>query len=120
MYAKVLRFDVGFGRPQLAERIAGETEAAMGRHPGFAQMLLLADYLGGRYVLIAYWDSERHYYDFSYSPDARALEHSVQGLMTGVPFAGAYEVYQPHGGPVPTTALAGEPMGTAQGTKKAL
>ena len=95
MYAKLLRFDVGFGRPQSAEQIAAETRKTMSRHPGFASMELLADYLGGRYTLIAYWHTERDYYNFSYSPDARELEGAVGRLMTGVPFTGFYQVYQP-------------------------
>lgn len=95
MYARLLRFDVGFGRPELAERIAVETQTLMSRHPGFQSMLLLADYLGGRYALIAYWDSARHYYDFSYSPEARQLEALVDTWLEGVPFVGFYQVYQP-------------------------
>lgn len=95
MYAKLLRFDVGFGRPRAAEQIARETEAAMSRWSGFASMSLLADYLGGRYTLIAYWQSERDYYNFSYSADARELEGVVGKLMSGVPFTGFYQVYQP-------------------------
>lgn len=95
MYAKLLRFDVGFGRPRAAEQIARETEQAMARRAGFASMSLLADYLGGRYTLIAYWQSERDYYDFSYSADARELEGVVGKLMSGVPFTGFYQVYQP-------------------------
>jgi hypothetical protein len=95
MYAKLLRFDVGFGRPQLAERIAVETQSTMFRHPGFDRMELLADYLGGRYTLIAYWTGEAEYYDFSYSPDAVELEKMVDGLMSGVPYTGFYTVYQP-------------------------
>jgi heme-degrading monooxygenase HmoA len=95
MYAKLLRFDVGFGRPQSAAQIAAETQKAMARHPGFASMELLADYLGGRYTLIAYWQSERDYYTFSYSADARELEGTVDRLMSGVPFSGFYQVYQP-------------------------
>lgn len=95
MYAKLLRFDVGFGRPGAAQQIATETQAAMARHPGFASMELLADYLGGRYTLIAYWRGERDYYDFSYSPDARELEATVGKLMSGVPYAGFYQVYAP-------------------------
>jgi heme-degrading monooxygenase HmoA len=102
MYAKVLRFDIGFGRPQAAEQIVQETEAAMSQHPGFQSMLLLADYLGGRYLLIAYWDSDQHYYDFSYSADARNLEGTVKALMSGVPFAGFYTVHQSGGAAVPT------------------
>ena len=95
MYAKLLRFDVGFGRPQLAERIAADTQATMSRHVGFDRMELLADYLGGRYTLIAYWGGEDDYYNFSYSPDAVALEKMVDGLMSGVPYTGFYTVYQP-------------------------
>lgn len=95
MYAKLLRFDVGFGRPRAAEQIARETEQAMACRAGFASMSLLADYLGGRYTLIAYWQSERDYYDFSYSADARELEGVVGKLMSGVPFTGFYQVYQP-------------------------
>lgn len=95
MYARLLRFDVGFGRPQVAEQVAAETQALMSRHPGFQSMLLLADYLGGRYTLIAYWDTARHYYDFSYSPDARRLEETVESWMEGVPFVGFYQVYHP-------------------------
>lgn len=95
MYAKVLRFDVGFGRPRLAERIAAETEAAMSRFPGYDSMELLADYLGGRYTLIAYWNSDREYYTFSYSPESDQLEQAVDSLMSGVPYAGFYEVYTP-------------------------
>ncbi len=95
MYAKLLRFDVGFGRPQLAERIAADTQATMSRFPGFDRMELLADYLGGRYTLIAYWNGEDDYYNFSYSPDAVALEKMVDGVMSGVPYAGFYTVYQP-------------------------
>ena len=95
MYAKLLRFDVGFGRPRAAELIALETEKTMSRWPEFASMTLLADYLGGRYTLIAYWESERAYYEFSYSPDARELEGTVGKLMSGVPFTGFYQVYQP-------------------------
>jgi heme-degrading monooxygenase HmoA len=95
MYAKLLRFDVGFGRPQSAAQIAAETQKTMSQHPGFASMELLADYLGGRYTLIAYWRSERDYYAFSYSPDARELESTVGKLMSGVPFTGFYQVYQP-------------------------
>ena len=102
MYARGLRFDVGFGRPQAAEQIAHETESAMSRHAGFQSMLLLADYLGGRYTLIAYWDSEQHYYDFSYSADARQLEDTVKALLRGVPFAGFYRVHQPGNAAVPT------------------
>lgn len=97
MYAKLLRFDVGFGRPQLAEQIASETQTTMARHPGFERMELLADYLGGRYTLIAYWRDQDEYYSFSYSPDAVALERTVDGLMSGVPYVGFYSVYQPNG-----------------------
>ena len=95
MYAKLLRFDVGFGRPQLAEQIATESQSTMSRHPGFSRMELLADYLGGRYTLIAYWDSQDHYYDLSYSPDAVELEKTVDGWMSGVPYVGFYTVYDP-------------------------
>ena len=95
MYAKLVRFDVGFGRPQLAEQITTEAQATMSRFPGFGSMLLLADYLGGRYTLIAYWDSSHHYYDFSYSPEARQLEEAITTWLSGVPFTGTYEVYQP-------------------------
>ena len=95
MYAKVLRFDVGFGRPRLAEQIASETEAAMSRFAGYDSLELLADYLGGRYTLIAYWVTDRDYYNFSYSPAAEELEKTVDTLMTGVPYVGFYEVYQP-------------------------
>ena len=102
MYAKVLRFNVGFGRPQAAEQIAQETEAAMSQHPGFQSMLLLADYLGGRYTLITYWDSEQHYYDFSYSAGSRELDSLVKSLLSGVPFAGFYIVHQPGNAAVPT------------------
>jgi len=98
MYARVLRFDVGVGRPQAAEQIARETQAAMGRHPGFQSMLLLADYLGGRYTLITYWDSGQHLYDFSYSPDARKLEELLGAYMQKVPFFDTYSVYQPDEG----------------------
>jgi heme-degrading monooxygenase HmoA len=95
MYAKLLRFDVGFGRPRAAEEIAAETEKTMARWPGFASMELLSDYLGGRYTLIAYWRGEREYYDFSHSADARELEETVGALMSGVPYIGFYQVYQP-------------------------
>ncbi|MFN8541694.1 MAG: hypothetical protein U0232_29980 [Thermomicrobiales bacterium] len=95
MYAKLLRFDVGFGRPQLAEQIATESQSTMARHPGFERMELLADYLGGRYTLIAYWRTEDDYYNFSYAPDAVALEKTVDGWMSGVPFTGFYTVYDP-------------------------
>lgn len=95
MYAKLLRFDVGFGRPGAAQQIAMETQTTMAGHPGFASMELLADYLGGRYTLIAYWRSEREYYDFSYSPEARTLEGMVGTLMSGVPFVGFYQTYEP-------------------------
>ena len=93
MYARLLRFDVGFGHPELAEEIARETEAAMSRHPGYRSMQLLADYLGGRYVLISYWDSDRHLYDFSYSPDAAktvlarggtARRTAIEKMLTGL------------------------------------
>ena len=95
MYARLVRFDTGFGRPQLAEQITAETQATMSRHPGFRSMLLLADYLGGRYSLLAFWDSDRHYYDFSYSADARRLEETIEGWLEGVPFVGVYQVYEP-------------------------
>ena len=97
MYARLLRFDVGFGYPELAEEIARQTEAAMARHPGYRSMQLLADYLGGRYVLISYWDSDRHLYDFSYSEDAAQLERWLDSQMLKVPFVGTYAVYQPAG-----------------------
>lgn len=95
MYAKLLRFDVGFGRPQSAELIAAETRKTMSRHAGFTSMELLADYLGGRYTLIAYWQTERDYYNFSYSPDARELEGTIAKMMSGVPYSGFYQVFQP-------------------------
>lgn len=92
MYAKLLRFDVGFGRPHLAEQIAAETRATMARYPGFTAMQLLADYLGGRYMLITYWESEQHLYDFSYSAEARQLEQTIETWLEGVPFVGTYQV----------------------------
>lgn len=92
MYAKLLRFDVGFGRPQLAEQIAAETQAAMSRHAGYDSMHLLADYLGGRYMLISYWSDQDRLYDFSYSPEARQLEQTIATWLEGVPFIGTYEV----------------------------
>jgi len=95
MFARLLRFDVGFGYPELAEEIARQTEAAMARHPGYRSMQLLADYLGGRYVLISYWDSDRHLSDFSYSDDAAQLERWLDSQMLKVPFVGTYAVYQP-------------------------
>lgn len=95
MYAKLLRFDVGFGRPQLAEQIAADTQSTMSRFPGFERMELLADYLGGRYTLITYWSDQDDYYRFSYSPEAVALEKGVDTLMSGVPYVGFYSVYQP-------------------------
>lgn len=49
----------------------------------------MADDLGGRYTLIAYWRSEDDYYNFSYAPDAVTLEKTVDGWMSGVPFTGA-------------------------------
>lgn len=98
MYARVLRFDVGFGRPELAERIATETQTAMSRWPGFQSMQLLADYLGGRYTLVSYWDDDRHLYDFSYSADSKQLEDLIDGLMVKVPYVGTYAVYQPGSG----------------------
>ena len=95
MYAKLLRFDVGFGRPRAAEQIATETEKVMSRWVGFASMELLADYLGGRYTMISYWHDDREYYDFSHSADARELEGVVGKLMSGVPYTGFYQVYLP-------------------------
>ncbi len=95
MYAKLLRFDVGFGRPRAAAQIAHDSELAMSRWPGFNSLSLLADYLGGRYTLIAYWESDQDYYQFSYSPEARELEESVGKFLSGVPFSGFYQVYQP-------------------------
>ena len=95
MYAKLLRFDVGFGRPRSAEQIATETQKVMSRWTGFDSMELLADYLGGRYTMIAYWHDDRQYYDFSHSADARELEGVVGKLMSGVPYTGFYQVYLP-------------------------
>ena len=92
MYAKLLRFDVGFGRPQVAEQIAAETQAAMSCHPGYDSLQLLADYVGGRYLLITYWTDQDKLYDFSYSADARRLERTVNTWLSGVPFVGTYEV----------------------------
>lgn len=95
MFAKLLRFNVGFGRPELAQRIAAATEATMSGHPGYRMMILLADYLGGRYTLVTFWDSDRHLYDFSYSADARRLEGTIEEWLSGVPFVGTYQVYVP-------------------------
>lgn len=95
MYAKLLRFDVGFGRPRAAAQIAQESEKTMTRWPGFQSATLLADYLGGRYTLISYWTSHHDYYEFSYSPDARELDKTITDLLSGVPYVGFYQVYQP-------------------------
>lgn len=95
MQAKVLRFDVGFGRPELAEQLAERAGAAMSPFPGFRSTQLLADYLGGRYMLIAFWDNDDDLYQFSYSAEATALEDFIDQNMVKVPLVGAYEVYQP-------------------------
>lgn len=98
MYARVLRFDVGFGRPDLAEELARRTEAAMAPYAGFRSLELLADYLGGRYLLTTYWDSDEQLYTFSYSNDATKLEEFIDANMVKVPYVGTYAVYQPGGG----------------------
>lgn len=100
MQAKVLRFDVGFGRPELAEQLAARAEAAMSAYPGFRSTRLLADYLGGRYLLLAFWDSADDLYTFSYSADATTLEDFIDRNMVKVPLVGEYEVYQPGGAAV--------------------
>lgn len=113
MYARIQRFNLSQGMQEIAEELAGRTDAILRGHRGFHALTLLADESSGEYIFLTLWASLEDIAAFERSPDEWRARDLMSPHITTVP---QIEVYQLHNLPTPaqpaeadTTVLKPEP-----------
>ncbi len=103
MYARIQRFNLSQGMQEIAEQLAGRTEAILRGHAGFASLTLFADDSSGEYIFLTLWESLEAIAAFERSRDEWLVRDLMSPHITTVP---QIEVYQLHN--LPTPADGGE------------
>lgn len=93
MFARIQRFNLAQGLPELAEELTDRIAPIMGRQPGFSSLTLLSDPPSGEYIFLTLWTSLEAIDAFDRSGDEWRVRDILSPHVTAVPVIENYQIH---------------------------